>query len=202
MTKKLKKKKKKKVRRTEDIFRYLMKGAYNYDLPLLSYHPNTTRRRGAYNRFIDKLKLVLSGVKETRRILKNPAKPRKPKEPNANKALFQAICAKVDSHLAGMLLDLQSTKGEDGFEALIMLRNLFADIDDIDFQQNTYNAFCTVTLQPSESVFAFSKRFQTLYRGVVSSGKTINERIKIRYYLHALREHKDMRVLVEVKDRL
>ena len=99
-----------------------------------------------------------------------------------------------------MLLDLQCTNGEDGFEALIMLHNLFANIDDIDFQHNTYIAFCTVTLQPSESVFAFSKRFQTLYQGVVSSGKTINERTKIRYYLRALREHKDTRVLVEVKD--
>ena len=84
----------------------------------------------------------------------------------------------------------------------MLLRSLFADAEDPDYQDSVFTTFVTVKLNPNESVFDFTKRFGLLYREVVGSGQGIRERECIRYYLRALREHKEPRILYEVKAKL
>ena len=80
--------------------------------------------------------------------------------------------SRVDAYLRHQLQDLQNAKGgtEDGHEALILLRMLFADDKDMDYQQYALNAFRTVSIKPNETVFDFNKRFGILHRNVVSAG--------------------------------
>lgn len=73
------KKKKSKRRRTDIIFRYLMKGVSSFNLGTLSYHPVPSKQRLAYNKFIDKLQLATSSVKETKLMLTDVSNPSMPK---------------------------------------------------------------------------------------------------------------------------
>ena len=91
--KKKKMKRKKKSDRADVIFRYLMKGADSYSLHTLDYHPHKSRRRTKFNAFLDKLKLVTSSVRQTKKLLSDPANPVALKHVGANKALFRMLCA-------------------------------------------------------------------------------------------------------------
>ena len=195
-----KKNKKRKKRGTETIFRYLMKAVGSYDLPVLDYKPQPIRRRGSFLRFLDKLKLVTSSVSETKQMLSDPGNPTKPKSQTANRALFRVLCSRVDSYLVSQLHELQSRTGsEDGYQGLMLLRSLFADAKDDDYKNTVINQFLSVRLNPNESVFDFNKRFGYMYRSVVGSGQGVSEKNRLTYYLRALREHREPRILFKVK---
>ena len=201
--KKLQKRNKKKKRKTETVFRYLMKAVESYQLPVLDYKPQPSRRRGAFLRFMDKLKLVTSSVGETRNMLADSGNPKAPSNKAANRAMFRVLCSRVDTYLVSQLHELQARRGhEDGFGALMLLRSLFADAEDVDYKISVLNEFQAVKLHETESVFDFSKRFGFLYRAVVGSGQGVPEKERIRYYLRALREHREPRILYEIKERL
>ena len=56
-------KRKKKSKASADVlFHYLMKAVNDYQLPVFNYDPSPTRRRGKFNHFFEKLKLVTSSV--------------------------------------------------------------------------------------------------------------------------------------------
>ena len=193
-------KKKKKVRRTDVIFRYLMKSADSYRITPLNYHPVPPKRRRIFHDFIDNLKLVLSTVRETKNILADVMTPQEPSSASANKALFRLLTAFSDRHTMNQLMDLQVRTGkEDGYKALILLQELFATKDDASHKKRVHTAFITATLLPMETVFAFNKRFTYLYRNVTGSGQTIPEHERVQLYLDALKEHQDSRILYEVK---
>ena len=194
-------KKKKKTKGSPDVlFRYLMKAAVDYDLPILNYDADPHRRRGKYNHFLDKLKLVTSSVRQTRSILSDPNLPSPPKSRSANQALFRVICAKVEPHIRNQLIEMSDDQSpEDGFEALMLMRSLFADDKDHDFVRNTLNIFTAIQLKDGESVFNFNRRFSKLYRNVLGCHITIPNDDRLRIYLHALQHHTDSRVLYEVK---
>ena len=129
------------------IFRYLMKGVQSYDLPVLNYDSIPARRRGKFNAFLDKLKLVTSSVKQTRKFLADPSNPRQPKTKNANMALYRVLCAKMDTYLTSQLQQFTIDHGkEDGYASLLFLRRLFADKDDLDYQQHTMSTFQNIRL--------------------------------------------------------
>ena len=200
--KKLKKqsKKKKKRRSTETVFRYLMKAVDSYQLPTLDYKPHPVRRRGAFIRYLDKLKLVTSNVSETMYMLSDPGNPKPPRTKAANRAVFRVLCSRVDPYLVSQLQELQARKGkEDGYGALMLLRSLFADAEDIDYKTSILNRFQSIKLNDNESVFDFNKRFGLSYRAVIGSGQSLTEREWIYYYLKSLREYKDSNILIEVK---
>ena len=177
-----------------------MKSVESFGLPSLNYNPDPSRRRGEYITFIEKLKLVLSTVKQTKKVLSSVSDVKEPKTQSANVALFRVICAQVDGYLRHQLQEIQvSTGKEDGCAALLLLRDLFADASDMDDQIYALNNFKTVTLKTNEYIFDFNKRFGLLYQNVVSSGVFLPEKDRIRYYLRALRQHKDAQILFEVK---
>ena len=180
-----------------------MKAAESYRLQVLDYKPVPARRRAAFISFMGRLKLVTSSVTDTAHMLTDSGNPRKPKSKSANKAMFQMLCSRVDSYLITQLHELQARLGrEDGHAALMLLRTFFADAEDIDYTNAVLNQFRTIKLQDNESVFAFSKRFGNNYQAVTASGQSVPERERIRYYLRALREHREPRILFEVKDML
>ena len=198
-----KRSRKRKTRSAETIFRYLMKAVESHKLPILDYKSEPSRRRGSFIRFLDRLKLVTSSVSETLDVLSNPGAPVRPSTRNANKALFRVLCARVDSCLVGQLHELQSRRRkEDGYSALKMLRSLFADTDNQDYNELALNDFQMVKLHSNESAFDFNKRFGYLYRAVVGTGQTISEQRRIRHYLRALLEHRNTRILYEVKAKM
>ena len=120
---KKKRKKKKKSDRADVIFRYLMKGTESYNLHTLDYHPHRSRRRTKFNAFLDKLKLVTSSVRQTKKLLSDPSNPTPINHKGANKALFCMLCARVDTQLNTKLQNLRMRLGkEDGYEALLLLR--------------------------------------------------------------------------------
>jgi hypothetical protein len=200
MKKKYKKSKKKsKKRRTEKLFRYLMKSADDYHLPSLNYHPVPPKRRHGFNVFMDKLKLVTSTVRETKKLLADVANPKEPKSPSANKALFRLLCAKSDAYTTSQLIDYQQRMGESGFDALLLLRSIFAATDDPAYRKQTLNRFTTIALNPGESVYQFNKRFTHLYRLVVGSGQHVEEEDRTGIYLHCMKEYRDPAILYEVK---
>ena len=96
---KLKKKKRHQKKSTDVLVRCLMKAVDNYKFPVLNCKAQPMRRRGKFNNFLDKLKLVLTSVCQTKDALKNPAQPLKPKTPEANHALFRLLYAQVDDYL-------------------------------------------------------------------------------------------------------
>ena len=137
---------------------------------------------------------------ETRKVLSLVSDVKEPKTQSANVALFRVICARVDGYLRHQLQEIQvSTGKEDGYAALLLLRDLFADASDMDYQVYALNIFKTVTLKTNKSIFDFNKRFGLLYWNVVSSGVFLPEKDRIWYYLRALRQHKDAQILFEVK---
>ena len=79
---------------------------------------------------------------------------------------------------------------------------LFADVEDIDYQQQALNAFRTIKLNTNETIFAFNKRFGVMYCTVISSGQAISDKERIRRYLCALKQHTDSRILYDVKNML
>ena len=192
--------KKKHRRKTETIFRYLMKAVESYQLPVLDYKPEPARRRGAFLRFLDKLKLVTSSVYETQSMLEDIGQPQRPKTAPASKAMFRVLCARLDPYLVSQLQELQSRiKGEDGHAALLLLRALFADAENQEYKDAVMNQFKSVRLQDGESIFGFTKRFGFLYRAVIGSGQSVKEPDRVRYYLTALKRYKEPRILYEVK---
>ena len=194
---------KRKKRSVNKIFYYLMKGVEAFDLPFLALSPEPMRRRKQFDSFMDRLVLVLSNVKETQNCLADKINPSPIKSNNANKALFRMLCAKVDNDLNAQLQDLRmQNQKEDGFAALMLLRQLFADTTDLDYQRDTLNTFNSVELQPGESIYRFNRRFKRLYRYVVSSGQQVSEKDRLHMYLRALRQHKDPTILYEVKAKL
>ena len=74
------------------------------------------------------------------------------------------LCTRVDGHLIMQLYDLQSqTNKEDGYNALLFLRSLFANAENDRYKNDVLNNLKEVKLYPSESVFDFNKRFSSLY---------------------------------------
>ena len=154
---KLKKKKKYQKKSTYVLFRFLTKAVYSCKLPILNCYAQPMRRRGKFNNFLNKLKLALTSVCQTKEALKNPAQPTKPKTPAANHALFRLLCAQVDNCLRAQLQVMILNNGsEDGFAALICLRAMFADTDDMDYCQHAMNTLMTGQLKDSEHVFTFN----------------------------------------------
>ena len=89
--KKASKRKKKSKSLADVLFRYLMQAVNDYQLPVLNYDPSPSRRRGKFNHFLEKLKLVTSAVRQTKNVLSNPAKPRPPKRKAANQGVIPCI---------------------------------------------------------------------------------------------------------------
>ena len=178
-----KKKKKSEKKSSEVIFRYLMKSVESFGLPSLNYNPDPSRQRGAYISFIKKLKLVLSTMKQTRKVLSSVNDVKEPKTHSANIALFCMICVRVHGYLRHQIQETQvSTGREDGYAALLLLRDLFADASDMDYQVHALNNFKTVMLKANETIFDFNKRFGLLYRNIVSSGAFLPKKDRIQYY--------------------
>ena len=149
------------------------------------------------------LKLALTSVCQTKEALKNPAQPTKPKTPAANHALFRLLCAQVDNCLQAQLQVMILNNGsEDGFAALICLRAMFADTDDMDYCQHAMNTLMTGQLKDSEHVFTFNWRFSNAHHNLVGSGQTAKEVDWIRVYLRALRQHTNSRILCKVKSMI
>ena len=84
----------------------------------------------------------------------------------------------------------------------MLLRTFFEDAKDINYKNEVLNQFRTIQLQDNEMLFAFSKRFGNNYQAVTASGHSFPKRESIRYYLRALKEHREPKILFEVKDRL
>ena len=117
-----------------------MKAVDDHKLPILNYDAQPMRRRGKFNNFLDKMKLVLTSIRQTKDALKNPAQLTKPKTSAANHALFRLLCAQVDNYLRAQLQEMILDNGsKDGFAALIRLRAMFADTDDMDHCQHAMN---------------------------------------------------------------
>lgn len=198
--KKLKKRKRRQKHSADTIFRYLMKAADSYQLPVLNYDQSPIRRRGKFGHFLDKLKLVTSGVRETRKILTDTTTPKRPSK-EASKALFRVLCARVDSYLRNQLQETAHLDGiEDGYAALMHLRSLFADQEDEDYKLRVETDFRTITLRNNEPIFDFNKRFGILYRNMVGANVRMSEKERIGIYLRALRQHKDPTILYDVKN--
>ena len=195
-----KKRSKRRKHSADTIFRYLMKAVESYHLPTLNYDQNPVRRRGKFNHFLDKLKLVTSGVKETRKLLTDTTKPKRPSK-NANLALFRILCARVDGYLRNQLQDMSfNDKEENGYKALLLLQSLFADKEDMDYKLQAETEFRTITLRNNEPIYDFNKRFGILYRNMVGAEVRMTENDRIRIYLRALRDHTDAKILFDVKN--
>ena len=177
-----------------------MKGVDSHNLHTLDYHPHPSRRRSKFNAFLDKLKLVTSSVRQTKKLLSDTSNPTPLTHKGANKAFFRMLCAKVDTQLNTKLQNLRNRLGrEDGYEALLLLRKLFADVSDIDFQHEALSLFCTIQWRDGETMHTFNRRFNGMHRNVLSAGMEIDEQERIRHYLRALKKHTSTNVLCEVK---
>ena len=196
-------KRKKKSKSSADVlFRYLVKAVNDYQLPVLNYDPSPSRRRGKFNHFLEKLKLVTSAVRQTKNVLSNPAKPRPPKRKAANQALYRVLCSRTEQYVRTQLNQLTEQLGrEDGHQAVLLLRKLHADQNDLDYQQHAINAFNTVRLKEEETIFSFNKRFGYLYHNVAACGIKMTDEEQAQIYLRALRLHRDPRILYEVKSQ-
>ena len=180
-----------------------MKAANDYGLLPLDYSDIPGRRRSKHASFLDKLKFVTSSVRQTRNVLSDITKPKPPKSKEANQALYRVICTKVEPYIRTQLDQLTATLGhEDGYQALLLLRNLFADQNDPDFKQHAENMFKSIALRDTESIFSYNKRFGYLYRNYTGCGMTMSEQERARIYLRGLQQHPDTRVLFEVKSKL
>ena len=109
--KKASKRKKKSKSSADVLFLYLMKAVNDYQLPVLNYDPSPSRRRGKFNHFLEKLKLVISAVRQTKNVLSNPAKPRPPKRKAANQALYRVLCSKTEQHVPHAVKPANRTTG-------------------------------------------------------------------------------------------
>ena len=199
--KKIKKRKKKAKSSADVIFRYLMKAASDYELPALEYNDIPGKRRGRFNDFMYKLKFVTSAVRQTKNVLSDPTDPKAPKNKAANQALYRVICTKIDLYVRTQLDQLTATNGhEDGYKALLLLQDLFANKDDPDYQQHAENLFKSIKLRDNETIFSYNKRFGYLYRNYSGCGTTISETERARLYLRGLQHHTNTNVLYEVKN--
>ena len=95
-----------------------MKSVESFGLPSLNYNPDPSRQRGEYITFIEKLKLVLSTVKQTKKVLSSVSDVKEPKTQSANVALFRVICAQVDGYLRHQLQEIQVSTGREDKDAL------------------------------------------------------------------------------------
>ena len=84
---------------------------------------------------------------------------------------------------------------------MLLLQKLYADQDDLDYQQHAINAFNTVRLKEEETIFSFNKRFSYLYHNVAACGIKMTDEEQSQIYLRALRLHRDPRILYEVKSQ-
>ena len=90
------------------------------------------------------------------------------------------LCARVDTQLNTKLQSLRVRLGkEDGCEALLLLRKLFADVSDGDFQHEALSLFCAIEWRDNEPMHAFNRRFNGMYRNVLSAGMEIDEQERI-----------------------
>ena len=92
-----------------------MKAANDCSLPALDCSDIPGRRRAKHTAFLDKLKMVTSGVRQTKDALSKINKPKPPKTKQANQALCRVICAKVEPCIRTQLNQLTTALGcEDG----------------------------------------------------------------------------------------
>ena len=189
---------KKKKRSTESIFKALMRTSKSYDVPTLQYHVARNRRRGVFNHFLDKLQFVTSSIKETKNVLALITEPRRAKTRSADKALFRFLCAKADEHTKNQLKDLQlQLRAEKGFEALMLLKELYSVKGDKDFQRKAYRELTTLKYKTGP-ILEFNKLFTKKYRNLVGSGIEIPEFERVDMYIQAMKTHKDPMILYHV----
>ena len=201
--KKVNKRKKKSKASADVIFRYLMKSVTNYELPVLEYSDIPGRRRARFHEFLEKLKYVTSSVRQTKDVLADTANPKKPKKKAANQALFRVLCTRVDPYMRTQLDQLTaSIDGENGYKAILLIQKLFADKNDPDYKQYAENAFKSIKLRETESIYLYNKRFGYLYRNFSGCGLTMPEVDKARLYLRGLLHHPDTGVIFEVKSHI
>ena len=87
-------------------------------------------------------------------MLVDPGNPQKLKSKSSNRALYRVLCSRVDTYLVSQLQELQARVGkEDGFSALMLLRSLFANANDIDYKESIMTDFQVIKLHDNESVF-------------------------------------------------
>ena len=194
----MRKKKKSKTKSLEVIFRYLVKSVECFGLPSLTCNPDPSRRRGAFINFVEKLKLVLITIKQTRKTLSLVNDVKEPKTHSAKIALFRMdMCPWIPLALIASNTS-QYWQGRWSCSITITARSVCGHLRH-RYQVYALNNFKTVMLKTNETVFNFNKRFGLLYRDVVSSCIFLPERDRIQYYLRALRQLKGTQILFDVK---
>ena len=109
-------------------------------------------------------------------ILTDPTTPKHPSQ-EASKALFCVLCAQVISYLRNQLQETAHLDGtEDGFAALMHLRDLFADQEDDGYKLWVKTDFQSITLRNNEPIFDFNKWFGILYRNMVGANVQMEEK--------------------------
>jgi hypothetical protein len=177
-----------------------MKTDEHYKVPNLVYHADQSKRRQAFGNWIDRTKLLFSTIKETRDVLQDITKIRRPTTAHADIALFRYILSKTTQFVQTSLIDLQRrTLKESGYEGLRLIELMFADPDDGPYRRKCMNDFRAIDWQSNDSVSIFNQRFLRTYRTLLSSHQDISESEQIDIYLDALQHHKDPSILYEVK---
>ena len=160
--------------------------------------------RGKFNHFLEKLKLATSAVRQTKNVLSNPAKPRPPKRKAANQALYRVLCSRTEQYVRTQLNQLTEATGSRRWISSRpnCYEKLYADQNDLDYQQHAINAFNTSTSQGRRNnIFLQQKIRLSLPQCIAACGIKMTDEEQAQIYLRALRLHRDPRILYEVKSQ-